>query len=844
MGSSVGRSWGRRALSGEGFSWQRLVGLFVTSLPRKIGALLVMMLTIPIALVVIVLMMTSGQESSIKVADTASQQGVLSQTISKEAGYLLLADSAQIPRYVDDLNQAMAQFERNLEVLRNGDDAQPAIGGESREHLERLDSEWAQFSAQVRTIIAAESALVDVGASVNAISSNSPRLLKATEELATVLAQDTRVDFRTNNALNEQERLIQDISAGTVRYYISRGPDRLEAAEALQATADRYDLLLDALVNGSGELGIAPVGGIAGFELDAVVARWAELEPEVRRLLATTDSMAIVDEAVASVGTLDRNLLAISTQLSEAVSDAAAADVQRAERMMYVLVALAVLFFAGAMYLLHRALRPLRSVVALLDELSERHLASLQRALTAIAGGDLSVQVDVELQPIEVETSDELGRMAAAMNVMLERLGAAMGAYEQMRRDLRMLVDEIGAAADGFAESSHWLNDIAGQTNAATGEVAAAIADVAGGTTDQAHAADSVKQTIIQLDERSQLLRASAQQDSERIERVRQDLDAIVEAVDLMSAATGQLNARSRDAGAAASQGAQTVSETLDGITRIQDAVAVAAATVDQLDAQSRQVGQIVNTIEDIASQTRLLALNAAIEAARAGEHGKGFAVVADEVGKLAEESAAATEQIDRLLRQVRDGIDAAVESMTAGSEEAANGTAIAERTNQAIRMIEQAVRASNEQVALIVALTADVTASIERMSQTAQELQAGSKLTDEAAVQMAEDTALVAREISRIAEVTEHTSATLQQVAASAETLSERSRESLSSTEEMAAMAVQLRAAVDRFRGGSGEVPQMPGAKTRITPRRRRSDWEPTALLEQKEGETERGAA
>src|SRR5690606_34427921 len=81
---------------------------------------------------------------------------------------------------------------------------------------------------------------------------------------------------------------------------------------------------------------------------------------------------------------------------------------------------------------------------------------------------------------------------------------------------------------------------------------------------------------------------------------------------------------------------------------------------------------------------------NAAIEAARAGEHGRGFAVVSGEVRKLAETSQQATEQIEHILKAIREKTEEASAQVIDGQETAVLSRAAAGRVAETLDALNE----------------------------------------------------------------------------------------------------------------------------------------------------------
>jgi methyl-accepting chemotaxis protein WspA len=77
-------------------------------------------------------------------------------------------------------------------------------------------------------------------------------------------------------------------------------------------------------------------------------------------------------------------------------------------------------------------------------------------------------------------------------------------------------------------------------------------------------------------------------------------------------------------------------------------------ATISQ---RAAGITTVVTTIAKVADQTNLLSVNATIEAEKAGEAGRGFRIVAQEIRRLADQTALATKDIERMVRDMQAAV-------------------------------------------------------------------------------------------------------------------------------------------------------------------------------------------
>jgi methyl-accepting chemotaxis protein WspA len=97
---------------------------------------------------------------------------------------------------------------------------------------------------------------------------------------------------------------------------------------------------------------------------------------------------------------------------------------------------------------------------------------------------------------------------------------------------------------------------------------------------------------------------------------------------------------------------------------RMKEATKSVSERLEIIHEKAETITNVVTTINKVSDQTNLLSLNASIEAEKAGEYGRGFSVVAREIRRLADQTAVATLDIDRMMQEMQGAVSSGIMEM------------------------------------------------------------------------------------------------------------------------------------------------------------------------------------
>jgi methyl-accepting chemotaxis protein len=175
---------------------------------------------------------------------------------------------------------------------------------------------------------------------------------------------------------------------------------------------------------------------------------------------------------------------------------------------------------------------------------------------------------------------------------------------------------------------------------------------------------------------------------------------------------------RANDSLQVSNEATTAVGAITSAMEEIRERVDAIARDIVTLSERTQQIGEITATVNGLADKSKLLALNASIEAARAGEHGKGFAVVAEEVSKLAEQSKAATAQVETILGDVQSATSAAVHASQEGTKVVERGLGLTDRAGEGIVSLSNTIQEAFGAAQQIAASAHQQSVGIEQIAQ------------------------------------------------------------------------------------------------------------------------------
>jgi twitching motility protein PilJ len=333
----------------------------------------------------------------------------------------------------------------------------------------------------------------------------------------------------------------------------------------------------------------------------------------------------------------------------------------------------------------------------------------------------------------KLESHDEVGQMAKAFNIMLDRIRMLVSTEEERdmmqkrltqflvlvsdvgRGDLtkrgEVTADMFGNLADGFNLMIQRFSELMRQVRETSEHVN--------------RSAGTLRDNAVQM-------AGTAKRQAEGSVRALTEIDRLRISMRQVSDIAGASSDSARQVLHAAEQGRIAVQETVQDMVCIRSAVQRMAKQVKSLGDRSLEISQVVLTIREIANQTNLLALNVAIEAAGAGEAGARFAVVADEVRKLAESATHATREVADLVNVIQSETQTAIRTMERETQAVEAGSASALRAGDVFHTISSIVERSAGLAQSIASSVAEQASSTDQVGQAIKDFTGGAMATQQ----------------------------------------------------------------------------------------------------------------
>lgn len=268
-------------------------------------------------------------------------------------------------------------------------------------------------------------------------------------------------------------------------------------------------------------------------------------------------------------------------------------------------------------------------------------------------------------------------------------------------KDLTIVVntdssDEIGQVASAFQRMLERFRVIIGDVRQSSGQL---------------------EEYAIALSNSTELTREGVKVQTRETDQVATASTEMTHAIEEVSRNAQQAADAANDANRDTKNGSQVLNQAIESINTLASRINASSEVINRVESDSSAIGSVLDVIRGIAEQTNLLALNAAIEAARAGEQGRGFAVVADEVRSLAQRTQESTQEIQDMIERLQTGAQAAVKSMSEGTDEMNSTLEKATLAGESLTSIARSVELINEMNTQIAAATEEQMAVSQEIS-------------------------------------------------------------------------------------------------------------------------------